>query len=409
MPLKGKAPMIAAFTAVVTGVALLAGCASSAASPSATDPGGAGSMPATCTKGGPVAFAVSGRRDSPAPGLTAMMQTAVEQAVQQGSAVGVVDVDGAPRLTTPGSADTQGMNSEAAQQFEISFLDAVTSKIQDTRATSPHADVLDALNVAAGAIRSACSHGGTIFLEDSGLQDVQPLDFATRGLLTALPPDVVSFLRSEHEIPNLDGITVVLVGVGDTAPPQQPLAIGQQTHLRAIWSAIITAGGGRVETDPSPRDDPAPSDVPPVDLIPVPSLASWPGAHEPSFTLPDTGPVGFQPNKANFRDPSAARAALGILAQYLLENPAARIELTGTTARWGGDAWDETLSSQRANTVKAALISLGVGAAQVLAHGVGWRSPCYEPDGGPAGPMLESQAEHNRSVIVTILPNAVTC
>jgi outer membrane protein OmpA-like peptidoglycan-associated protein len=128
-----------------------------------------------------------------------------------------------------------------------------------------------------------------------------------------------------------------------------------------------------------------------------------------SISLPDTGPVGFQPNKATFRDPSAARNALRETAQYLLDNPSATIELTGTTARWGGDTWDLTLSEQRADAVRSALISLGVSPGQALARGVGWRSPCYEPDGGPNGPMLEQQAQHNRSVIVTLLPNPVTC
>jgi OmpA-OmpF porin, OOP family len=409
MLLKNKVRVLSPFLASMATVSLLAACASSN---SGSGPGAQGNspgaMPAACTKGGPVVFAVSGRRDSPAPGLTTMMQTALQQAATQNSAVGVVNVDGTPALSAAGSAGTQGMNSSAAQQYAASFAAGVASKIQSVRAASPHADVLDALNVAGSAIRAACSYGGTIFLEDSGLQDVRPLDFTRPGQLEALPPAVVSFLASEGEIPDLAGITVVLVGVGDTAPPQQPLAIGQQSHLRAIWSAIIEAGHGRVETDPSPRGNPAPSGVPLVNLVTVPQLASWPGGNA-SVSLPDTGPVGFQPNTATFRDPSAARDALQDIAQFLLDNPAAKIELTGTTARWGGDAWDETLSRERANAVMSALISLGVSPGQVTTRGVGWRSPCYEPDGGPQGPMLGPQAEHNRSVIATLLPNQMTC
>jgi outer membrane protein OmpA-like peptidoglycan-associated protein len=366
-------------------------------------------MPAICTKTGPVVFAVSGRQHSPAPGLTTRMLTAVQAAATQRSAVGLVNVDGAPKLIAAGFADTRKMNSGAAQQYDMNFVSALAHKVKAVRAASPHADVLDALNVAGRTIRAACQHGGTIFLEDSGLQDVKPLDFTRPGQLEALPPDVVSFLSKENEIPDLADITVVLVGIGDTAAPQRPLAIGQQSHLRAIWSAVIKAGGGRVETDPSPRENRAPHNVPPVNLITVPPLATWPAAHMPSFSLPDTGPVGFQPNTARFRDPSAAHNALRDIARYLLDNPAVKIKLTGTTARWGGNKGDKTLSRQRANTVKSALISLGASPGQVMVRGVGWRSPCYEPDGGPKGPMLEPQAQHNRSVIVTILPNPVTC
>ena len=51
--------------------------------------------------------------------------------------------------------------------------------------------------------------------------------------------------------------------------------------------------------------------------------------------MPDSGSVGFEPNLAVFRDPSAAEATLKPIARYLAANPSARIELTGTTAHWG--------------------------------------------------------------------------
>jgi len=410
MLLTSKTRVLRPALAAMASVTLLAACASSHSSTST--PGnvpGPAAMPPVCTKAGPVVFAVSGRRDSPAPAVTSRMQAALQTAVTQNSAIGLVNVDGTPKLIAAGSAGTQDMNPGAAQAYDDKFARMLDTEIQGIRATTPHADALDALDVAGSAIRAACSHGGTIFLEDSGLQDIKPLDFTVNGQLDALPSAVVSFLSGEGEIPSLGGIMVVLVGIGYTAPPQQPLAIGQRSHLRAIWSAIIKAGGGRVETDTSPRGNPAPSGVPPVNLISVPPLAVWPAGNGTSVTLPDTGPVGFQPNTARFRDPSSARAALGGIARYLLDNPTARIELTGTTARWGGDAWDETLSAQRADAVRSALISLGISPGQVTARGVGWRSPCYEADGGPGGTLLAPQAQHNRSVIVTVLPNPVTC
>jgi outer membrane protein OmpA-like peptidoglycan-associated protein len=371
-------------------------------------------MPASCTKAGPVVYAISGRQDSPAPGLTTRMHIAAQEAARQGSTIGVVSVDGAPKLIGTWSADTRNMNSSAAQLYDVNFVAALAHRIQAVRATSPHADVVDALEIAGRAIRAARAachalRGGTIFLEDSGLQDVGPLNFTRPGQLEALPPAVVSFLSEEHEIPDLAGMMVVLVGFGDTATPQRPLAIGQQAHLRAIWSAVIKAGGGQVETDPFPRENPAPRGVPPVNLIAVPPLPVWPGVHKKSFLLPDTGPFGFRPNTATFRHPSGAQNALSNIARYLLDNPTVKIELTGTTARWGSDESDVTLSTQRANAVKSALVSLGDSPEQILARGTGWRSPCYERDGGPKGPLLEPQARHNRSVIVTVLPNRVTC
>jgi hypothetical protein len=97
------------------------------------------------------------------------------------------------------------------------------------------------------------------------------------------------------------------------------------------WSAVIKAGGGRVETDPSPRENPSPSGVPPVNLIAVPPLANR-GRAELSTTRYRTGRIPAE--HPSFRHPTAALDALRAIALYLLDNPVTRIELTGTTARW---------------------------------------------------------------------------
>jgi OmpA-OmpF porin, OOP family len=404
-------------TLTVAGLGLLAGCGGGDGSSGGTSQGSgsasvtpqlSASLSKFCSPGGPVVLAVSGRQNSPAPGLTPCMAAAVATAAGDGSGISIVNVDGTPTVTKTGYADTAGMNPTAKQAYEENFESGVANAVQAVRAVSPHADVLDALNLAGRVIRSTSAHGGTVFLEDSGLQDIAPLDFAQQGQLEALPANVVSFLVSQGELPDLTGVTVVLVGIGDTAPPQQPLDIGLQNHLHAIWSAIIEAGGGRVETDSYPRQAAAPDHVPTVALVRVPALKPWPGRGT-SLSLLDAGPVGFEPNTAKFRDPSAARSALGEIAGYLLDNPAARIELTGTTAHFDGDAWDKTLSTERADAVKSALVALGATAGQMTARGDGWESPCYENDGGPTGPIINQAAEHNRSVIVTLLPHAVTC
>jgi outer membrane protein OmpA-like peptidoglycan-associated protein len=118
--------------------------------------------------------------------------------------------------------------------------------------------------------------------------------------------------------------------------------------------------------------------------------------------FPDSGPVGFEPNTAVFRDPAAANAALRQLAQYLAANPAAKIELSGTTAHLGTLAGGRALSLQRAETVKAALVRMGTHPGQIVMQGLAWRFPGYINDQGPDGGLLPGPAEHNRSVIVTM-------
>lgn len=405
-------------SAAVALLGLLTACGSGspastakAASTASANSGSAGVgavSPSFCSVKGPVVLAVSGRADSPAPSLTPCMAAAVASAAAANSVVGIVEIDGRPTTLGTDTAGTQDMNPTAAGVYRTFFENKVAVAVGKVRATAAHADILDALNLAGRVVRGNGTASGTVFLEDSGLQDMAPLNFTQPGQLEALPLAVVSFLASEGELPDLKGVTVVLVGIGDTAAPQQPLGIGLQNHLIATWSAVITAGGGKVQIDPSPEQNPAPSGVPEASLVPIPALKKWP-ATSPNITLADTGPVGFLGDSARFRDPPAARQALGQIAGYLLDNPTAHIELTGTTARFKGDAYDKSLSMQRADAVKSALVALGASSAQIQTKGDGWDSPCYENDGGPNGKEIEPAAEHNRSVIVTALPAKLTC
>lgn len=362
-------------------------------------------MPAKCTRAGPVVFVVSGRQDSPAPSFTGDMSAAAQTAISQGSPVGLVDLDGKPRLTQAGRFTDPGVNSEALQNDQQNYMSELTSAVQDVRAKFPHADMLDALDEAGRAAHAGCKHGGTVYVEDSGLQETGSMNFRQPGLLGATPADVVAFLKAAGDLPHLAGLRLVFAGLGDTAPPQQPLAIPQRDNLIAIWTAIAYAGGATsVVIDPAPRAGiSAPKHVPLVLLVPVPAEPVW-NSGDRSFVFPDSGPVGFEPNTTVFRNRAAALAALRPLARYLVANRPARIELTGTTAHWGTLASCIVLARQRASTVKSVLLGMGADADQIRTRGLGWRFPGYENDQGPDGSLLPGPAEHNRSVIVTELP-----
>jgi len=361
-------------------------------------------MPSKCTSAGPVVFAVSGRADSPPPVLTTTMQQAAIHAVDQGSSIGIVNVDGSPALTMTGAFSDPGVNHATLVNDQQNYLRSLLTAVERVRATSPDVNVLDVLEVGGRALHAACSHGGTLYLEDSGLQETGPVNFREPGMLGAAPADVVRFLSSEHEIPDLKGLAVVLVGIGDTAPPQAALSISQSSNLVAIWSAIASAGGAvSVSVDSSPRlGVAAPRHVPLVFIVRVPALPSWTPSDR-RYVFPDSGPVGFLPDTAQFRDPAAAEGSLRQLAAYLVANPSARIELTGTTARFGSLSGCIALSLERADAVRQMLITDGALSSQIATAGVGWQFPGYENDQGPDGTLLPGPAEHNRSVIVTRL------
>jgi len=169
------------------------------------------------------------------------------------------------------------------------------------------------------------------------------VNFRQTGMLGASPADVVSYLARLHDLPGLAGMTVVLVGAGDTAPPQLPpqhQPAGQRGgHLvryRQGWRRRVGA------SRPGPAQWACARARSAVLLVPVPSEPAWTppgttGSSSAGFVFPDSGPVGFEPNTTVFRQPAAAMAALRPLALYLAATPSARIELTApqpTGAPW---------------------------------------------------------------------------
>ena len=396
-----------ATAAIAISAALAAGCASG----QAPDPGPpapatlTAAIPRVCTKDGPVVFAVAGRQNSPAPVLTGAMQSAAARAVREGSAIGLVDLDGRPRLTMAGAFSDPGVNSLALQDAQEQFLSSLTSAVEHIRAAWPHADVLDALNVAGHAIRAACPYGGTIYLEDSGLQETGPVNFRETGMLGADPAEVVSFLARQHDLPYLAGTTVVLAGVGDTTPPQVPLSISEQDNVTAIWSAIAKAGGATsVRVDPAPLSGPAPAHVPAVLLVPVPAVTSMPGPGGTIITsLPDM--LLFYFNSATLV-PTADAVLQPLTEQARRQH--LKVSITGYASPEGSAAYNVVLSERRAIAVRDQLIALGLPAAQitrVTGAGTGGQtlSACLAH-----GQLDEAKCATLRRVVVTLSPAGAT-
>jgi outer membrane protein OmpA-like peptidoglycan-associated protein len=313
----------------------------------------------------------------------------------------VVNLDGRPTVAGSDTYRTDAGNAIAAQDDQNAFLSGLGKAISQVRAQSPEADVLGALGLAGRSVQGG--RPGTVVLVDSGLSTVAPLDFRQEGLLDAPAQDTVEFLRSHQALPALNGATVVLAGLGDTAAPQTPLDTAQRSELVNLWRGIAAASGaGCVAVVDEPRSGDAPTDVPPVSAVTVPPPPTiTPGK---ATTLPDDGSVGFQPDTAEFRDRAAASGVLTPFADFLKQGPTRRIALTGTSARAGTLAGQVALSTQRAEAVKALLVELGASPDQIATKGVGSQFPGYVNDVGPDGKQLPGPASTNRTVIV--IPSA---
>jgi hypothetical protein len=109
---------------MVTVAALAAACAGQGPAPDPRPPSAA--MPQVWTKGGPVVFVVGGRQERPAPVMTGSMQTAAAKAVHEGSAIGLVDLDGRPRVVLAGAFSDPGANPLALQAARQHYLSSLT-------------------------------------------------------------------------------------------------------------------------------------------------------------------------------------------------------------------------------------------------------------------------------------------
>ncbi|MFC8526555.1 OmpA family protein [Nocardia sp. NPDC057227] len=399
-------PLLIAAGALLAGCTTVAGTTSSGGGMTGTAmPPGCGSDPAL----GALVIAVAGHANSPSPEVSTEMVASMERAARHDTSIGIVGIDGDPRLVSATKFSTSAGNGPSYDDDLRQFLDGGRSAIGAVRAKEPHADYLRALQVSADAVRAGCPEGGQIVLQGAGLQDVPPVDFTADGLLDADPAEVAEFLRAHDSLPDLRGIRVVFNGIGETRAPQEKLDQASRNNLVAIWKAIAAAAGATdAVLDTAPRGREAPTDVPAVTPASAPAPLTFPGGCSiRDFRLPDAGPLGFQPNVAVFRDRQAASAVAGQLANAVQACPGARISLLGATSSFGeltpeGDRTRRDLSRERARAVAALLVASGVEAARIETAGDGYHFPGYVRDRDDQGVLLPGPAEQNRCVLVSV-------
>jgi OOP family OmpA-OmpF porin len=383
--------------------ALVAGCGGQ--QQAAGDPGTVAGCP---VPQGPIAIAVSGRANSPAPALPPPVRQLVHDAIyavpigETGPTISLIGVDGRPSLVGRAAFSSDAEFPAAVDQDREAFLASFRKAVSAVRATEPEADVLGALGIAARAVRDGAGPG-TVVLVDSGLSTVPPLDFTQPGLLDAPPAEVIDFLDRTEAIPDLSGLTMLFAGIGDTAPPQQPLDVARQQALVELWTGIARRGGaGCVGATSAPRGSETVTGVPPVSTVEV----SPPPTFDPSsrIVLPDGPTVGFVAGEAVLRNPEAATTVLRPIAEWLAADPARRAHIIGTTARLGPLQGQIALATERAETIKQRLVELGADPGQLTTEGLGSRFPGYVPDQAPGGGLLPGPAARNRSVIIEPTP-----
>lgn len=110
-------------------------------------------------------------------------------------------------------------------------------------------------------------------------------------------------------------------------------------------------------------------------------------------TVVTFGDVLFDLNKAELKASGMNNVAQ--LAQFLRDNPERQVIVEGYTDSTGSDSYNQSLSERRANSVRAALVKMGVEPNRVIAQG-------YGKDYAVADNSSASGRAMNRRVEVTI-------
>lgn len=98
-----------------------------------------------------------------------------------------------------------------------------------------------------------------------------------------------------------------------------------------------------------------------------------------------TRAIRFDVNKAILKPESIT--ILKMIQQYMVENPAVSFEIGGYTDSDGDDAYNLTLSQQRADAVKIQLVKMGIDASRLTAKGYG--------EGKPVAPNSTAEGKAN--------------
>jgi len=346
----------------------------------------------------PAAVAVvTGDANSPQAILTPGIQALLERAFARSAGLAVVDAGGRPRLwsATLGGDFANTDAKDAAEATQLSQVGQVLARVVPAVAQS---DPWQAVSEAVGWLQG--QGGGTLVVDNSGLGTTGFLDYRQAGLLEATPADLVGFARAHHELPDAQGIHVILLGVGWTAPPQPALDAPERANLTAQWVALLDAAGATVSVNQTPLTGPGPPHAPKVSLVTAGQVAWRPPAGTCGTAL-NSLQVHFVVGTATLTNPTAATALLSNLVATLIANHRAA-SFTGTTSSEGGPAINDPLSRLRAATIARLAESLGLPPTQIRSVvGLGSNFPGYIPDTSPGGVLLPGPAAEDRQVIIT--------
>jgi outer membrane protein OmpA-like peptidoglycan-associated protein len=363
---------------------------------------------------GATAFVHAARSNSAAVDTTKVpyLSQVAFNAARRTDTITVVTTDGEPSTSASVQLRNDGNSDTIREQQDGRNKATVLSKITAATAETGEANPLQAIAVAADSIRRSSGPKLLVVL-DSGLSTTAPLRFQDNLLNPRTDPaQVAAFVQSVGSVPDLTGIDVVWIGLGQTRVPQEPLNTPAKEKAKAIWSATLNLGAPASLTfvdDGLPTVE-KPEDAPAVTVVPVPQVDSYKLIEDdpvdppaPPVTAPfQADQLGFQPDSAELVDPQKTQLVIADTAARLVDGGHCDIHIQGTTADVGDIDGQIRQGADRATKIRDLLITAGVPSACITSvEGVGSDFAGFVTDRNPDGSLNEAAAARNRLVIVT--------
>lgn len=338
----------------------------------------------------------------PKVSLSYVKEDLMEVVVNEGT-VELIVVDGDPYIASTINVPENGENLSSTKRKKIaeSYVNQIIEFSETLQASTPEVDLLSALILASEQLNGN-QENGKIVVIDSCLQTKAPLNLSTL-LLEELDTDVlIEALKTESYIPDLNNVSVEVIGLGNVVSPQEKLTPKNKKNLKVLWNEILLEAGANVKikdnnvTDSNKTNN---DKLPEVSTVPVSHPKDISSLGTSNYVSLDETVISFNKNSAVLKNRTEAEKNLKEISTYLKKTKT-EILLIGCTAKWGSKNGCIQLSKDRALVVKELLQGLGVDPNLITVVGTGFENPFYQNDIDKNGNLVEEIAVQNRKVVL---------
>ena len=181
--------------------------------------------------------------------------------------------------------------SEARLEQQISeVIDSTNNALASSKANDPEVDTFEAINQAARGLTGEAGDK-CLYILDSGLSTEGELNVLSENLhrLIDVQP-IVDKLQKDHALPDLTGVQVVWIGLGDAADKQEDLTSRNKNTLKELWEAVLTTSGAEVTFKNLPLTEEGSTDI--TSAVPCYSrLGPQPDLPADAFPAPSGSPA----------------------------------------------------------------------------------------------------------------------